>query len=58
VIVVERSQALAYTTIAMQKLGYSKAEIEKVTNQMLEELKGYSEEFAEDRADEILFDEE
>lgn len=54
----EKRQAVAYTTIAMEKLGYSKEEIEKVTNAMLEELKSYTEEAAEDRADEILFNEE
>ncbi|UII54742.1 hypothetical protein LS684_13855 [Cytobacillus spongiae] len=51
----EQSQALAYTTIAMSRLGYSKREIEKVTNEMLADFKVYAEDEIERLADEILF---
>lgn len=54
----EKNQAIAYTTTAMRRLGYSKAEIEKVTNEMLNEFRAYSEEAVEDRADKILFEED
>lgn len=53
----ELNHALAFTTIAMKKLGYSKGEIERVTNEMLEEGKNYSLDEAEDKADEILYGE-
>lgn len=53
----EINHALAYATIAMNKLGFSKREIEKVTNDMLEEHKVYSLDEAEDAADDILFNE-
>ncbi|RSK29051.1 hypothetical protein EJF36_20385 [Bacillus sp. HMF5848] len=51
----EKTQALAYTTIAMSKLGYSRREIEQITNAMLEEFEVYTEGEAEDKADEIIF---
>lgn len=57
-IIMDKSQAVAYATIAMRKLGYDNVEIEKVTNAMVEEFEGYSQESAEDRADEILFNED
>jgi Holliday junction resolvasome RuvABC DNA-binding subunit len=54
----ERNQAIAYTTIAMNKLGYSRREIESITNKMLDEFEECEVTEAEDRADEILFREE
>jgi len=51
----EKSQAIAYATIAMKKLGYKEIDIEHVTNLMLEEFEETSREQAEDRADEIIY---
>ncbi|QHE51713.1 hypothetical protein [Pontibacillus sp. HMF3514] len=51
----EKNDALAYTTIAMNELGYSRREIESITNKMLEVLEQYEEKEAEVKADEILF---
>ncbi|MCP8617928.1 hypothetical protein [Salirhabdus salicampi] len=54
----KKNHAMAYTTIAMKQLGYSKREIEQITNEMLSQFEKYGEEEVEDRADEILYDEE
>jgi hypothetical protein len=54
----EKSEAVAYTTIAMKKLGYDQAEIERVTNIMVAEFEEYTKEVAENRADKILFHDE
>ncbi|MRG86318.1 hypothetical protein [Salinibacillus xinjiangensis] len=54
----ELTQAMAYTTIAMKKLGYSKREIESITNTMLDEYKHYDDSEVEGIADEILFNDE
>jgi Holliday junction resolvasome RuvABC DNA-binding subunit len=53
---VEKSDSLAYTTIAMNELGYSRREIESITNKMLEIIENLPEKDAEDKADEILYD--
>jgi Holliday junction resolvasome RuvABC DNA-binding subunit len=57
-IVMETNQALGYATLALKNLGYNKAEIEKITNQMLNEFDNYREDEVEDIADEILYDDE
>ncbi|SET20619.1 hypothetical protein SAMN05421676_103217 [Salinibacillus kushneri] len=49
-------QAMAYTTIAMKKLGYTRREIENITNTMLSQYEIYGENEAEQLADEILFE--
>ncbi|GAA0488140.1 hypothetical protein GWK91_12140 [Virgibacillus sp. MSP4-1] len=49
-------QAMAYTTIAMQKLGYTRREMESITNTMLEQYEIYGEDEAEQLADQILFE--
>ena len=54
----DTGQALAYTTIAMERLGYSKEQIENVTNEMLKEMKLFQGKSAEDLADHILFEDE
>ena len=54
-ITLEIGQAISYTTIAMNKLGYSSVEIEEVTNKMLEQIRGISEQNAEELADEIIY---
>ncbi|MDX5474443.1 MAG: hypothetical protein LPK00_02800 [Bacillaceae bacterium] len=54
----DTGQALAYTTIAMEKLGYTKEQIENVTNLMLKEMKVLHGESAENMADKILFEKE
>ncbi|MBH0231394.1 hypothetical protein [Halobacillus yeomjeoni] len=51
----DKSDSLAYTTIAMQELGYRQEEIEKLTNKMLEVLERYPEKDAENKADDILY---
>ena len=53
----DTGQALAYTTIAMEKLGYSKEQIENVTNLMLKEMKVFHGGNAENIADKILYEE-
>ncbi|WP_157130861.1 hypothetical protein [Halobacillus mangrovi] len=52
----DKSDSLAYTTIAMNELGYSRREIESITNKMLEILEKLPEQEAENQADEILYD--
>lgn len=51
----ENGQAIAYTTIAMSKLGYTQKEIEKVTNTMITEFNDIPSDQAVQRADEIIF---
>lgn len=51
----EKDDALAYTTIAMNEIGYSRREIESITNKMLEVFEQYQEKEAENKADEILY---
>ncbi|WP_157842723.1 hypothetical protein [Bacillus alkalisoli] len=53
----DTGQALAYTTIAMERLGYSKEQIENVTNEMLKELRIFHANTAENIADKILYEE-
>ena len=53
----DTGQALAYTTIAMEKLGYTKEQIENVTNLMLKEMKVFYGDTAENIADKILYEE-
>ncbi|MED4018622.1 hypothetical protein ACWE42_03210 [Sutcliffiella cohnii] len=54
----EVNEIIAYTTIAMERLGYSREEIENVTNEILVEVKKYSVQTAEQLADAIIFNEE
>ncbi|MBA2176184.1 hypothetical protein H0266_14905 [Halobacillus locisalis] len=51
----DKSESLAYATIAMNELGYNRAEIEKITNKMYEILERVPETDAEMKADEILY---
>lgn len=54
----EVNEIIAYTTIAMERLGYPRMEIENVTNEILVEVKKYGVETAEQLADAIIFQEE
>lgn len=54
----DKGNALSYATIAMENLGYSQEEIERVTNAMLIEMDRVPEGSAADRADEIIYGDE
>ncbi len=54
----EIKHAMAYTTIAMKKLGYSKREMESITNTMLEEFQQLEIEQVESIADHLLYEED
>lgn len=53
----KKKHAIAYTTVAMNKLGYSREEIEKITNMMLSVFDTHSPEEVENIADSVLFGE-
>ncbi|MCA0970920.1 hypothetical protein LCM20_09985 [Halobacillus litoralis] len=52
----ERDDSLAYATVALKELGYDNADIESITNKMLEVIRRMPDEKAEQMADKILFD--
>lgn len=51
----DKGQVISYATIAMQKLGYSQLEIEKVTNEMVFEMERYTQEQADNLAIDIIY---
>ncbi|OLS40383.1 hypothetical protein [Bacillus sp. MRMR6] len=51
----DTGQAIAFTTLAMKNLGYKQAEIEAVTNAMLQEIETHAGEYAVEKADNILY---
>ncbi|MFC0273893.1 hypothetical protein ACFFIX_21140 [Metabacillus herbersteinensis] len=53
----KKNHAIAYATVAMSKLGYSREEIEKITNMMLIECNAHSPKEVENIADRVLFGE-
>lgn len=48
--------SISYATIALEKLGYSPSEIEKITNKIVEVMNTSSIDEAEARADEIIYE--
>lgn len=53
----DTGQAIAFATVAMKNLGYKQEEIEKVTNEMLQEIETHAGEYAVQQADKILYEE-
>ncbi|WP_339146285.1 MULTISPECIES: hypothetical protein [unclassified Sutcliffiella] len=51
-------EAISIATIALEKLGYSASDIEKITNKMVEVMDTSTVDQVEARADEIIYEDE
>ncbi|WP_237662424.1 hypothetical protein [Sutcliffiella horikoshii] len=49
-------EAISFATVALEKLGYSPSEIEKITNKMVEVMNTSTVDHVEARADKIIYE--